>query len=340
MFPYHTPAEPNLVEYVTQLYRTAFEAKDDAIGQKLALEYQKAVEATRADLADLTQLMADKKAAGEVITEQMLYKQTTYRRWIASLQKQIDIYSDKAIDIIDQGVTDSFVLGVKSANDILTTSYQSIGAMNPYWEMVDKNGVETLYGFLGSEKNAPLYNLIKTSYGTQVDEITSAMLTSYMRGFTVGTMAQAMMEASSMTLNRALLIAQTETARAYRFGQAEQYRKSGRVEYFVRFVNKYTACLACLALDGEKFKLEDDLYDHPRGCCNVIAKVKGVPMLKWERAQDWIKKQPEAYQRQVMGNSRYEIWKSGQLDIKDMVGHTDSPIWGMSPSVKSLKDLG
>lgn len=330
--------EPSEVERIARLYRQAFDASDDAIGLKLAQEYHKAIDAVRAELTELTHLIADKKAAGEVITEQMLWKEQTYRRWIASLQKQMEVYSNRAIDIIDTGTRDRFLLGAKSAEDILTASFRSVGALNPYWERVDVKGVEAMYGFL--DNKSPLYKLIKNSYGTQVDEITSAMLTSYMRGFTAGSMAQAMLDASSMTLNRALLIAQTETARAYRFGQVEQYRKSGSVEYFVRFVNKYTACAACIALDGEKFAIAEDLYDHPRGCCNVIAKVKGVPMLGWEKAQDWITKQPEDYQVKVFGKPRYDALKSGQLKLGDFLSIKQDPTWGASPGIKSLKELG
>jgi hypothetical protein len=142
-----------------------------------------------------------------------------------------------------------------------------------------------------------------------------------------------------MGLERALLIARTESARAYRTGSLEQYRESGVVRGFKRLVKKATACLACLMLDGETFDLESELNDHPRGKCTAIPLVQGIGDPKYQTGEQWFKTLGAEQQRNMMGDARYEGWKAGQFGLSDLARSTSNDVWGNSPRVATLEEL-
>ena len=100
------------------------------------------------------------------------------------------------------------------------------------------------------------------------------------------------------------------------------------------------ACLACLARDGERYRLEDELSDHPRGRCFLIADIEGMAPATWQTGQEWFNTLEPAKQEMLMGTIRYEAWKSGQINFGDLSRLAHSDIWGNSPRLATIEELG
>jgi hypothetical protein len=137
-------------------------------------------------------------------------------------------------------------------------------------------------------------------------------------------------------------------------------------------------CMGCIAMDGTLHKPDERLNDHWNGRCTMIPvtldysdlglKVPPrVPTDQWlasqpedkqrqylgkrydawksgetrfsESAADWFKRQPEAAQKEQMGKGRYEAWKAGQFDLKDMSMLVPDTIWGNMRVATPLKLL-
>ena len=159
------------------------------------------------------------------------------------------------------------------------------------------------------------------------------------RGLGPGRLAQQMADGMGMGLDRALVIARTETNRTYREASMRQYRQSNVVRGFKRLVKKATACMACLMKDGEKFLTKDDLYDHPSGKCVAVPLVVGVADPHWTGGMEYFKALSPEEQQARMGGEKYELWKGGGFRLEELAKTSHSSEWGDAPRVATIEEL-
>jgi len=328
---------PSDIEKAVNEYRQLMQGREADTMRDLVKQWILIEDNLQAEMSELAYIMSAKRDAGEVITQQMLWKEEKYRRLIQQAEDRITAFTKSAESLINASQLDAYVLGVDAANGLIETQYKSIGALSPFWERTDIRGVESMSAIL--QQGKPLHNLLEASYPTAVDGLTTALIEGVARGFLPGQVAENMVKNFGLGADRALLIAQTEMSRAYREGTIQQYRSTPVVEYYIRMANKATACLACIILDGTKYNKSDEMSDHPRGMCNILAKVKGVPPPQWEHGEKWFKGLDEQKQRQVMGNTRFDLWKSGQVKFNQFATMSHDKVWGEAPAVLSLKSL-
>ncbi len=86
---------------------------------------------------------------------------------------------------------------------------------------------------------------------------------------------------------------------------------------FRRLIFKPTACLACLMLDGEYYKVESDFSDHPRGKCTTIPVTICGKSAQWQTGMDWLQEQDEDTSAEscerpdiIYGKIRAFCWKN------------------------------
>ncbi|OGO13259.1 MAG: hypothetical protein A2Y53_06960 [Chloroflexi bacterium RBG_16_47_49] len=317
-------------------YRNAVSAKDMAVLADLTRAWLKVEQGLESEISALAGEITRRLASGEIVTEQMLWKMQSYRRTLAEMERLIVSYNQVAIDIIAKAQYEAYLLGVTKANEIVIAELVSAGLTPPYWEKLNKDAIEAALGVM-NDKN-PFYASLYKDYGDSANAFRQALVEGIARGQGVSQLALGMRDATGMGLNRSMLIAQTEMSRAYRSGTIEQYRGSGVGSYYVRLVKKDTACLACLLKDGERYELAEDMSDHPRGRCDLILKIQGVPLPSWEHGSTWFRNQSAEYQQSLMGPTRYEMWKDG-TPLDSFIHLKDDPIWGKQPAIIPIRDL-
>lgn len=332
--PKPRPDDPLVIRVLAD-YRAQMDGQEAALMENMARRWLLIEGGLDADIAALAQEMARRTAAGEVITQQMVWRAERYQIIKARLADEIKKYNQDAVGIISSAQRQYATLGINAAQDAITAMYPS--PLSAAFNRINVGAVESMIGFAGD--GSPLRTLLAKDYGEATDGLLNALINGLGRGLGPGQIGRDMADGMGMGLDRALLIARTEAARAQRTASTQQYRDSGITTGFMRLVKKSTACFGCLMLDGEIFELEEELSDHPRGKCMTLALIEGMPPPTWQKGQDWFLEQDEDAQKRILGPEKYQLWKDGQIKLTDLARKTHSDVWGDSPRVATLAEL-
>lgn len=99
-------------------------------------------------------------------------------------------------------------------------------------------------------------------------------------------------------------------------------------------------CMACLVSDGEVFRSNQELSDHPGGRCAVVPILMVGPEVQWQTGSEWFNDLDAATQERMMGAEKYGAWKDGKFALEDLRKTAHSDTWGDSPRVATLSELG
>lgn len=319
---------------VLRTYRLAMNAAEDEIIRQMGERWLEIERALEGNIAALANEMLLKAQAGEAVTDAMIRRSERYTILKAQMDAEILKYNSEAAQMVTAGQENALRLGIQAATDAITVTYPTEWSAS--FNRINMAAVEAMIGMTGD--GSSLVELLMKDFGEAADGIVQALINGVAQGLGADKVARAMAEEMGQEIDRALLIARTELNRAYRAGSTEQYRESGVTDGFMRLVARDEACLACIVLDGERFDSEDEMDDHPNGRCTAVPVIAGMPLPEWEKAQDWFENQPESVQRERMGNTRYEKYKSGTpLDSFAVKAH--DPTWGDSPQITPIGQL-
>lgn len=138
---------------------------------------------------------------------------------------------------------------------------------------------------------------------------------------------------------RAVLIARTEQIRAYRTANRDVYARNADVLQGWRWTAAKTpaTCALCLAMDGEVFPVEETLSSHPACRCSMVPLPRtdfGGPQPTL--GEDYFAKLSDEEQNRILGKGKAEMYREGQMTLKDNVVWRDSPEWGRQPASRPL----
>ena len=327
-----------MAEYMSDVVRIAFEFREqlarneDEMLRQMARYWARMEKELEDGFRLLAQDIEDLKDSGQAVPMQYIYSMRRYQEMMAQIAKELPEYDQQAVDIITKYQRENFNLGLDDASAIIRASKPS----DSIWNRVGKDAVEMMAGFAGN--GAPLQMLLQHDYGDLGQAVTDALITGIGLGKGAYATAKDIRDAMGMEFSRSVRIARTETNRAYRLANAQQYAKSGVVEKVLRLCYPPTACLACLVMDGQECK-NGICDDHPNGKCTTVAVTTGGITPQWQHGSEWLMEQSEEDQRRIMGDERWELWNNGVISLEDMVTMKENPVWGGSPSVISVKDL-
>ena len=91
-------------------------------------------------------------------------------------------------------------------------------------------------------------------------------------------------------------------------------------------------------LEGTFYDREEDFSDHPNGRCYIVPVEPGSE--PDHAGRDWLEEQDEETQRKILGKTRYEAWKNGDLTLDQMTDVVPNAEFGPQPHIIPLKDLG
>jgi SPP1 gp7 family putative phage head morphogenesis protein len=280
--------------------------------------------------------MADQQAAGKVVSQRLIWRNQRYQVLKAQVEEEVRRYNaEYAVGAVATAQQQHALLGLEAAQAAIQVQF---GPMGRYFNRINAGAVESMIGF--ARDGTPLHKLLREAAPVAVDGLVNALVNGIARGASSAQVAREMKEDGLADgLDRAMLIARTEMARAYRAASIEQYQQSGVVLGFKRLVSPQSACLACLALDGERFDLASELDDHPNGRCTAVPIVEGVHEPRWQTGTTWFMSLPAAEQRERMGDALYEAFRDGRFRFADLGQKQHSDVWGDSPRVPSLNEL-
>ena len=329
------PVQSSNVVNTIRNWRSAMNVEEQSVVNVLGTRWLRVEGALDANIAAVANEMVRREQAGEVITEALIARSGRYKILKAQTAVEVSKYNKDADVIISNGQESAARMGINTAQDAITVSLPPTAGA-PSFNRINVKAVESMIGYAGD--GSPLSDLLKNSYPDAVQGQLDALINGVASGQSADTVARAMRDGTAMGLDRSLVIARTEMNRSYRSGSTEQYRASGVVEGFMRLVARDEACIACLALDGERFDSADEMDDHPNGRCTCVPVLNGEPPPEWEKAQDWFASQDESKQLQILGPQRLELYKNG-TPLEAFATKNHSSVWGDSPAIVNLKDI-
>lgn len=317
---------------ISREYREQLVRNEDAALKRMSSYWAKMERETRDNMLLLAQEVTELKKAGQPVPVQYIYTMQRHMKMMEQLVELVPQYEYKALEEIEKTQRLNYTLGLESANAIIQASDPS----DDMWTRIRQDAAEAMAGYAGN--GAPLAELLQTDYGAMASRITDALVSGIGLGKGYKQVAQDMMDAAAIDFRRSVLIARTETNRAYRQANADQYRKSGVVEKVLRLCAMSNSCAACIIMDGWECK-NGICEDHPNGKCTTVVVTTGGIMPEWEHGADWLEKQDEATQREILGEGRYDLWKNYNIPLDQLVTMKENPVWGGSPSMVSIADL-
>ncbi|NPV86000.1 MAG: hypothetical protein HPY45_08340 [Anaerolineae bacterium] len=159
------------------------------------------------------------------------------------------------------------------------------------------------------------------------------------------------------TLSRALTIARTETLRGHREATRASYQANSDIVrgWVWHSAADERTCAACWAMHGTFHTLDERLDDHPNGRCAMVPKTKtwaeigkqyGIDLSDVPDTNSEIEpgvllfdKLPAEKQIGILGPAKWAAWKDDQFTLSDLVGQTESTIWGTYRYEKSLEQV-
>ena len=329
-----TRQTPDVIRILYE-FRRGIEAKELAMLNQMADKWLMIERRLDADITALALELQKLKDEGKIVGESVVLKSHRYKELREQMEREIAKYNrDYAVGMIEGQQVEYAKAGIEAAKAAMRSQMGTIGYN---FNLINIDAVMSMIGFAGN--GSPLYTLLQKDYGDAVTGLTNALINGITRGYGPVKTAREMANGFGMGLDRAILIARTETIRSYRTATTEQYRASGAVTGFRRLVWKPTACLGCLLRDGEFFETEDELSDHPAGKCSSVSSIRGVKDVQWETGKQWFNKLSPEEQSAKMGPEKYQLWKDGQFKLDDLSKLQYSSVWGSSPRVASIGEL-
>lgn len=169
---------------------------------------------------------------------------------------------------------------------------------------------------------------------------------------TASNLIQALQGQFNGGLNRAMVIARTETLDAYRTTASYTHAANSDILagwIWLAYVDR-RICPACLSMNGTRHPLDQPgPLDHQQGRCARMPYTKtwaelGFPGLAEPPdvvpdARAWFKGQPEEIQRDIMGPTRLRLLNSGAIGWDDLPMLRTTPAWRDSYVPRPVKDL-
>lgn len=324
-------AESEVVR-IAREYREQLARNEDQALRRMARSWAQMEKELNSSYIALSEDIRALMDSGTAVPKELILTRIRYQQMMAQIEQFLTEYDKTAVQTITYYQKENFNLGLDSASAQLRYSVEE----DDIWNKIGRDSAETIAGFAGN--GAPLGELLRHDYGDIGNEIADRLIVGM--GLGKGSLAIADEIADILgekEYSRAVRIARTEVNRAYRIANADQYRASGVVAKVLRLCYPPTACFACLMMDGEECQ-NFMVDDHPNGKCTGIAVTIGGNYPEWQRGKEWFLEQDPMTQREIMGDTRYEMWKSG-IPLQSMVRMQPNPVWGSSPSTLTLTEL-
>lgn len=141
-------------------------------------------------------------------------------------------------------------------------------------------------------------------------------------------------------LHRANTLMRTAQLHAYRVATAAHQQANAELAQEVIRIGTLDnrICLCCLALHGTRMQPGDVVLDHHNGRCTSIMVLRGRPVTV-RTGEQWLRAQPEARQRELMGKGAFEAWSAGRVQLRDFVQSYSDPVFGDMVRQASLSEL-
>ena len=272
---------------------------------------------------------------------------------LRSLQSQVvselNTFSAYADTEISRAATAAIQSGLLDSRALSVAAMGGTGpgarALAAGWDMLPTESVETMLGFLADD--SPLHTTLVKKLGPAVaQKMGDALVDGIALGMNPRKVAEIVRRELGVGLTWALTTARTAQINAYREAARANYVANSHIVGGWTWLSALgdRTCMSCLNMHGSFHPVTESLNDHHAGRCVPIPYVKqaaafGLPQPEIEPGEQWFNRQPEAFQRERLGPGRFDAWKAGKFDFRDLSVPYRDPVYGEMLREATLKGL-
>ncbi len=324
---------PDLLTIVEQ-FRAAMERQDEAALKRLIDVYGRSYKRLDVLAQSLAERIADSAPTQAQVTRMMQYK---------ALQEQMieELTGIQAITrdmVAEQGAL-NVAMGERDAARMVGAALTGEPVILPGFNRLNPEAITALLGFLSPE--GELYKRIGELAGSTAEYVTEKMLEGITLGYNPRKIAQAFQDSYGRGLTDALRMVRTAQLYSYREANRASYTANSDVVKGWQWGATLDGltCMSCVAQHGTIHKLDERLNDHHVGRCAMIPITILFPPAISETGEEWFSKQPEAMQRQMMGQAKYQAWIDGKFSFDKLSGVHNDNVFGNMRIELSLKAI-
>lgn len=271
----------------------------------------------------------------------LIYRQ----RYLIALRQQVAQKLAEFASLAEAStlVTQRAAIVAAASNAATLADIVSGGGTQAYFTRLPQEAIESLVGF--ASDGSPLNQLFAELFD-YADDITDTFAAGLAAGLNPRDIAAELRRAYGVPLVRALVIARTETLRAYREATWQSYQNNSDIISGWIWISAADrrSCVSCIAMHGSRHRLDEKLDDHPNGRCVMAPIVKGFPAPDIAPGAERFKALSEEDQLRVMGPAMLTAWRNGMIDLTptgkhSVVGRRKSRRWGTMRYAKSLRAI-
>lgn len=319
---------------LAQDFRAALLRRDADALREITAAYDGLVTSIQLSVSALGAQAQRARVAGQTVNAAWLLRERRLQSLLAQAEQQLLYFTTQ----LNARITSDQSAAVSVAQVHTQQMLRAAGVEAGFtYYRLPTSAIETLVGFSGD--GSPLIKLLNQLPGDATARIRETLLTSVGLGRNPRQTASLIKDALEGNRARALTIARTETLRAYREASRQTAQQAGVTRWMWLSSKSQRTCLACLAMDGQIFKIEKPQPNHPNCRCTVIFLPPGYTPPKRETGAEWFAKQPADIKRQMMSEKAYEAYERGEVELDDFIGVKRSKVWGEMRYERSLKEI-
>jgi len=323
---------PDTVIELAEQFKRALIAKDLQAERRLITAYQGLFARVR-DLADALVLEI---AASEEMTPAQVQRMRRYGELMKRIDGELSDYSAYSKVEMSTAAREAIRMGEANARALVAIALGD-SQLAARFNVLNTGAIEQLLGFLSPD--GELYKRLGGLPGYTADQVAQAIIEGVGLGKNPKVIGRALTDAFGMGLTDSLRMMRTVQIYAYREANRASYiANDDVVESWIWYADLRQACPACVAMHGTVHPLSEKLNDHHCGHCAMLPLVIGAKN-DIESGVLWFEKQPEAYQQQALGKTKFEAWKGGEFQFGEIVTEHNDAVYGNMKATAPLWQL-
>jgi SPP1 gp7 family putative phage head morphogenesis protein len=217
------------------------------------------------------------------------------------------------------------------------------GAVQGFFTRPPQEAIEALIG--AASDGSPLNELFGELFD-YADDVADTFASGLAAGLNPREIADMLRHSFGVPLTRALVIARTETLRAYREATWLAYQQNSDIISGWIWISAADrrSCVSCIAMHGSRHRLDEKMDEHPSGRCVQIPIVRGFPPPNIAPGAERFAALSDEDQLRVMGPAMLAAWRDGLIDLtptgsRSVVGRRRSKRWGTMRFARSLRAI-
>lgn len=228
----------------------------------------------------------------------------------------------------EAGQADALAL-LKAASPQLTREYNRLNT----------EAIEVITGMV--DPGSPLYERISQLSPNTLAKVLADLSEGVALGFGPAKLAGVIRDAYGQGLTDALRMVRTAQIYAYRSASRGIYlANQDVVQRWVWYANLDSrVCASCVVMHGRVQQLSWYLNDHYNGRCTMVPMTSAEANPVEESGINWLSRQPDAVQREIMGPLYWKAWKDGAISLGQLSTEQPAIVYGRMRGVPPLKSL-